>query len=314
MQARAPIAAITVDLDTTPHYHAIHGLPAPPAEGADPIYAVGVSRLLDLFVEARVIGTLFVIGQDVAAPAHHALLTRAHEAGHELGNHTFFHRYDLRHRPVAAQEEDIERGEEAIASVTGAAPVGFRTPGYNLSESLQEILTRRGYLYDSSVFPCPPYYAAKGLIMAARRLGGRPSRSSMTLPQSLLAPITPYHPTPGAFWRPAAAADTPRPLQIPMCLIPGARFPVIGTSLHLLGARGFARALPLLTRAYPKLLQLELHAIDFMDADDPGMAPLAAHQPDLRVSWADKRALYLDVFKQLAAAGYTFAPLASYRR
>ena len=37
MHRRAPIAAITVDLDTTPHYHAIHGLPAPPAGQADPI-------------------------------------------------------------------------------------------------------------------------------------------------------------------------------------------------------------------------------------------------------------------------------------
>lgn len=301
-----PTASITVDLDTLPHYHAIHGLPAPAEGAADPAYEVGVARLLDLFEQEGILGTLFVIGQDVADPAHHALLTRAHRAGHELGNHSYSHRYDLRALSHAEQDEDIARGEEAIASVTGSAPVGFRTPGYNVSETILELLTRRGMLYDSSVFPCPPYYGAKGLIMAARAAMGQPSRSSMTQPETLLAPISPYRPERGRFWR--HDPRSPRPWEIPMALIPGARIPVIGTSLHLLGARGFDAAWPLLRRAYPRLFQLEFHAIDFMDATDPGCAALAAYQPDLRVSWDAKRALYTHVFARLRER-YRFAPL-----
>lgn len=301
-----PIASITVDLDALPHYHAIHGLGAPPAGEPDPAYTVGVARLLDLFEEEGVRGTLFVVGQDVAQPAHADLLSRAHEAGHELGNHTFSHRYDLRTLSHDAQDEDIARGEEAIAAITGAAPVGFRTPGYNVDETILELLTRRGALYDSSVFPCPPYYAAKGLIMAARAAMGQPSRSAMTLPESLLAPIGPYKPERGRFWR--HDPKSPRPWEIPMALIPGLRIPVIGTSLHLLGERGFDAAWPLLRLAYPELFQLELHAIDFMDEHDPGCAALAPYQPDLRVPWATKRARYQHVIARMRRH-YSFAPL-----
>jgi hypothetical protein len=301
-----PIASITVDLDALPHYHAIHGLPAPAPAGADPVYEVGVVRLLDLFEQEGVRGTLFVVGQDTHAPAHSALLKHAHAAGHELGNHSYSHRYDLRMLSHAEQDEDIARGEDAIEAVCGVRPVGFRTPGYNVSETILELLTRRGVLYDSSVFPCLPYYVAKGLVMACRAAMGQPSRSAMTQPETLLAPITPYRPERGRFWR--HDPKSKRPWEIPMALIPGVRLPVIGTSLHLLREAGFDAAWPLLRRAYPTLFQLEMHAIDFMDADDPGCGELAAHQPDLRVPWAVKRARYQHVFGRLRES-YTFAPL-----
>ncbi len=306
-----PIASLTVDLDTLPHYHAIHGLPALWEEvGAlDPAYTVAMPRMLALFEEVRAKATLFVIGQDVAA--HQDLLSQAHQAGHELGNHTFSHHYDLRSRRSIYIEEEIKRAEEAIAAVTGAAPVGFRTPGYNLSASILDILQKRGYCYDSSIFPCPPYYVAKGAIMAARALSGQPSRSAMTQPTTLLAPITPYRPSATALWR--HDPHSARPLEIPMCVVPGARFPLIGTSLHLIGARGFDALYPLLRRAHPDLFQLELHALDFLDAHDPGCAALASAQPDLRVPWPKKRARYVHIFKALGAH-YTLATLADAAR
>jgi hypothetical protein len=298
--APVPVAAVTIDLDTTPHYRAIHGLPAEQreAEAPDPTYLIGVERFLSLCDEHNVKATLFVIGTDTQAPAHRALLERAHRAGHELGNHSWSHRYDLRDRPSDERASELRRCSDALAAITGARPAGFRTPGYNLSDALLTEGARQGFLYDSSVFPCPPYYAAKGLIMAARSLTNNPSRSAMTDPRSLLAPITPYRPERGRWWRhdPHSAL----PWQIPMALIPGARIPVIGTSLHLLGARGFAAAWPLLKMTYKKLFQLEFHAIDFMDASDEGCAEFAEHQPDLRVSWSQKRELYRFVFKKMA--------------
>ncbi|MGM0556139.1 MAG: polysaccharide deacetylase family protein [Myxococcota bacterium] len=290
-------ACITVDLDSLSCYRDIHGL-QPRRSDVDAAYAVGVRRLLDLFARYDIRATLFVIGHDVANPAHAELLAEAVDAGHELGNHTFSHHYDLPERTPSEIEDDIARGEDAIADVTGEGPVGYRAPGYNITSGVYAIISRRGYRYDSSVFPCPPYYGAKAAIMGLQALRGRPSRSAMTPATNLLAPIDAYRPSKTRLWRRDDEANGP--IEIPMALVPGLRFPVIGTSLHLMGRLGFDLVYPLLKRAYPRLLQLEFHAIDFMDANDEGAEDLVDVQPDLRVAWSEKRALYDHVFGRVA--------------
>ena len=92
-----------------------------------------------------------------------------------------------------------------------------------------------------------------------------------------------------------------------MAVIPGVRFPLIGTSLHILGESGFDATYPLIKRNH-RLLNLEFHAIDFMDADDPGMKALVKYQPDLKISWEAKRSLYKHIFST-AARDYRFATL-----
>ena len=289
-------ACVTVDLDGLRCYRDIHGLEPRDAD-VDPAYAIGVRRLLDLFEEHDIRATLFVIGHDVDNDAHADLLSEAAEAGHELGNHTFSHDYALPTRRRSEIEDDIARGEEAIARVTGQRPVGYRAPGYNITDDISDIVRERGYLYDSSVFPCPPYYLAKAGIMGLQALVGRPSRSAMTPARNLLAPIRPYLADDHRVWRPSR--DEVGLAEIPMALVPGIRFPVIGTSLHLLGRRGFDLVFPLLRRTYPQLFQLEFHAIDFMDAHDEGAQDLVDVQPDLKVPWGDKKRLYDHIFERL---------------
>lgn len=306
-----PIAAITVDLDVLEHYRAIHGLAPKPRATFDPTYDVGVRRLLELFESFGIQATLFVVGRDVDQQAHHDLLVQAHERGHELANHTQEHRYNLRSYPPHVRVADIARGEDAIAGVTGKSPVGFRAPGYNIDDPLLETLGQRGYLYDSSVFPCPPYYLAKGGVMASLALRGKPSHSVMTKPQNMFAPTRPYRPRVGQFWR--ADATSALPLEIPMCVVPGVRFPVIGTSLHLMGHAGFRAAYPLLKRHHTSCLQLEFHSIDFMDATDLDEPELVARQPDLKVPWAQKKSLYSFIFETIAR-DYDFASLETFAR
>ncbi|MFW6057580.1 MAG: polysaccharide deacetylase, partial [Persicimonas sp.] len=201
---------------------------------------------------------------------------------------------------------EIARGEEAIEAACGHKPVGYRAPGYNITSDLLAILAARGYRYDSSVFPCPPYYAAKAAIMGWRKLSDRPSRSAMTPARNLLAPIGPYRPARGQLWR--RDDDSGLPVEIPMCLVPGIRFPIIGTSLHLLGRTGFDAVWPLLRKSYDQILQLEFHAIDFMDANDVDAPELTDAQPDLRVSWPEKRELYIHVLQRLRES-YVFSTL-----
>lgn len=296
-------ACVSVDLDGLDCYRAIHGLPASSDDSADAAYTLGVRRLLDFFASENIPSTLFVIGRDTAHPTHRALLQEAHNSGHELANHTFSHPYNLRSLPENVQRAEFSRCEDEIAAITGRPPVGFRTPGYNLDENLLKICRERGYLYDSSVFPCPPYYLAKGAVMSWLAVRGRPSRSQMTRPQTLLSPLQPYVPEPDKFWRaqrlqPGTDA-APGLLEIPVLVIPGARFPVIGTSLHLLKKRGFDAVYPLLRRAQPDIFNLEFHAIDFMDSQDPGVEDLIGIQPDLAIPWEQKRDVYRHVFARV---------------
>lgn len=309
-----PRACLTVDLDSMACYRAIHGLgqgdKATRSVDGDRAYSVGVRRLLDFFGAAQVPATLFVVGSDTEHPAHAQILAEAADRGHELGNHSYSHFYDLPRRPGEIRADEIARAEDAIEQICGRRPVGYRAPGYNISPEILATLAERGYLYDSSIFSCPPYYLAKAAIMGWQKISGRPSRSAMVAPETLLAPLGPYRPSRAQMWRRDPRSDLP--WEVPMCLVPGVRFPVIGTSLQLMGRAGFDAVFPLLRRAHRQLFQLEFHAIDFMDADDlrgaDNAAELIAAQPDLRVSWPRKRAIYRHVISRLRA-DYLFSTL-----
>lgn len=302
-----PRACLTVDLDSLACYRDIHGLDEASDRGADAAYTIGVRRLIDFFADASVPATLFVVGRDAEHPAHAELLGEAVARGFELGNHTYSHYYDLPERSSRTKRVEIARGEEAIERAGGQRPVGYRAPGYNITPDILSIIRARGYLYDSSVFPCPPYYFAKAGIMAWQRLRQRPSRSAMTPLRNLLAPIGPYRPARQQLWRADKSSDAP--VEIPMVLVPGVRFPVIGTSLHLLGEAGFDTVYPSLRAAYDRIFQLEFHAIDFMDADDVDSAALVEAQPDLRIPWQRKREIYTHVIGRLRES-YAFSTLA----
>ena len=80
-----------------------------------------------------------------------------------------------------------------------------------------------------------------------------------------------------------------------MTVLPGTRFPVIGTSMALLGATGVRILGPFLKRM--SFINLEFHAIDLLDADDVPGSPLIGRQPDLARRVQDKRAAYTETFR-----------------
>lgn len=300
-------ACVTVDLDTLQCYRDIHGLDhTMVGHEGDPTYTIGLRRILDLFDELDIRGTFFVIGRDTVVPAHHELLQEADDVGHELANHTHSHYYDLPRRSRNEQQTELARGEGAIASVTGRRPLGFRAPGYNIDRGLLELCRSRDYRYDSSLLPSPPYWLAKSAIMAWKRVRGEPSRSAQTPASNLLAPTTTFRPARDRIWQ--ADEGSSMPVEVPMCVVPGLRIPVIGTSLHLFGIQGFRTLYPLLRRRYRSILNLEFHAIDFVDTSDLEDERLAEHQPDLEIPWARKRELYTAILRTLAD-DYAFAPL-----
>ncbi|MCE7890001.1 MAG: polysaccharide deacetylase [Sorangiineae bacterium PRO1] len=294
------LAAISVDLDEIPNYFAIHGLAPPAGPGANAVYDVGLGRLDDF---ARAHGlplTLFAIGADMAREANARRLRALSEAGHEIANHSLDHLYDLTRRDRTEMWRQVASGITVLEGATGQRPSGFRAPGYTVSDELFAVLAELGVDYDSSVFPCPPYYLAKAVKLGGIRLRGRSSRSVLDRPSVLAAPTRPYR-VGKPYWKRGGGL-----LELPIQVTRGPRLPFIGTTLTLAGAAR-ARWLTRLVLGEP-LVNLELHGIDVLDAGDD-LGALGPHQVDVRVRVADKLAALGAVVETLKAAGSSFTRL-----
>ncbi|HEX9295125.1 MAG TPA: polysaccharide deacetylase family protein, partial [Polyangiaceae bacterium] len=186
------LCAVSVDLDEIPFYHQIHGLAPPDGANAHVVFDVALARIEDFARSFQVPLTFFVIGQTLEREENRTKLRALARAGHEIANHTSAHRYDLTRLDGAAMKAEIEDGQQAIERATGQRPVGFRAPGYTVSDGLLGLLEQAGFLYDSSVFPCSAYWAAKGVAMAVIRARGRRSHSVLDSPNVLRAPTRPY--------------------------------------------------------------------------------------------------------------------------
>jgi peptidoglycan/xylan/chitin deacetylase (PgdA/CDA1 family) len=300
------LAAVSVDLDEIDCYAAIHGLADARAEHGESFHAVydrALPRLLRLFTELDIPATFFAIGRDVARAANPSGLRALAAQGHEIANHSLSHFYDLTRRSREVMEREVSGGADAIAGAVGERPVGFRAPGYTMNDALFEVLARVGVLYDSSVFPCPSYYALKASALGWIRLRGRQSRSVLDHPRVLTAPADPYRI--GQPYARRGSGLVELPIGVTSDL--SGRLPYIGTSVVMAGAKG-ARALTRLAASRP-LVNLELHGIDLADAHDDGLAWLAPHQPDLRVSAAQKELALRAAVQELRARGFTFVTL-----
>lgn len=305
--------AISIDLDGIACYYRIHGLGPPPVELEHVILERALPRAARLFAARGIRVTWFVVGRDAdgeladgraARRASAARLRALAEAGDELGNHSYSHPYELARLPPDDVAREIDGCDRVLRAITGRPPRGFRAPGYDLSPAMLDHLARRGYRYDSSLFPAPGYYAAKAAVMAALAVLGRPSGAVLTDPRALAAPAAPYRPAMAAPWRRGQA-----PLvELPVAVTPWLRLPAIGTSLIVAPPairRRLVRAMA--GRAF---WNFELHGIDFADAEKDGIpGELVARQPDLRVPIADKLARLEQLLDQIAA-GWTLVTLA----
>ncbi|HEY1815892.1 MAG TPA: polysaccharide deacetylase family protein [Kofleriaceae bacterium] len=276
-------ASISIDLDGIACYYKIHGLGAAPAELEHAILERALPRAAALFGKHGVHVTWFVVGRDVETHAPNGVRLKAlADAGDELGNHSYSHPYELARLDARTIDDEIARCDRVLRELSPRVR-GFRAPGYDVSPVMLDVLARLGYRYDSSVFPSPGYYAAKGAVMAALAALGRPSGAVMTNPRLLAAPPEPYRPAMTAPWRRGQA-----PLvELPIATTPWLRVHAIGTSLLVAPAWLRERLVDAMSKR--EFWNLELHGIDFADAEMDGIpGELVERQPDLRIPVAEK--------------------------
>lgn len=304
------LCSISIDLDPIPCYYRIHGLGTPPHELRSLIMRRCVPRYAEILARHGIFATFFAVAEDIDteilggdARASRARVRELVGAGHEIGNHSYSHPYDLARLTAERIAGEIGRAHELLSDAAGKAITGFRAPGYDVSVGILEELGRRGYKYDSSIFPAPGYYALKAAAMGAMAALRRPSGAVLTDPKALAAPADPYRPSPAAPWRHGQSTL----VELPVAVTPRSRTPVIGTSLLI--APNWLRARLLRAVRGRTFFNFELHGIDLADAEEDGIpGELVDRQPDLRVPLARKRRA-LDATLDRLRLDYTFETL-----
>ncbi len=303
------LCSVSIDLDPIFCYYRIHALGESPEALRELVLERCVPRFAELFARRGIRATFFVVGSELdaqaagdSARAARDRIAALAEAGHEIGNHSYSHFYELARLPADRVRDEIGRAHELLSQVAGSVR-GFRAPGYDLSPAMVDEVMSLGYLYDSSIFPAPGYYAAKAAVMGAMALAGVPSGAVMTNPRALLAPADPYRPSPSAPWRRGQATL----VELPIAVTPWVRVPAIGTSLLLAPAWLRARWLEAMRRR--PFFNLELHGIDLADAADDGIpGELVRKQPDLRAPLVRKQRA-LEATLDRLASDYDFVTL-----
>ena len=287
----AATASVGVDVDSLRLYYRIHGLDE--AQATNAAWTVGVPRFLSLFAEVGIPATFYCVAEDLELEDNRDRVRAIAAAGHEVGNHTWRHPYSLTRLSQDEKAAEIREGRQRLETAAGVPVVGFRAPGYNTNATVAAQVLESGHLYDSSVFPCAPYYLAKAGVMGLMGLRGRRSRSVLGTPRVLLAPRDPYPMAQNPHRRRGGGLA-----QYPISVALGV--PLIGTAFTALGmtATRAAVAVGLRTRRH---LTVEFHAVDLMGLNEDGLDPMLGVQPDLKSPVARKHRIFAALLRQLKA-------------
>jgi hypothetical protein len=289
-----PLASLSLDLDNKWSYMKTHG-----DSGWDsfPSYLdVAVPKILDFLKQRNQLITFFIVGQDAALDKNKAVLRSIADAGHEIGCHSFNHEPWLHLYSYEKLDQELAKAEESILDATGQKPVGFRGPGFSLSENTLNVLAKRGYQYDATVFPNVLNPLARAYMFKTSKLTKEQKEQRKALFGTLddaLRPVKPYK------WQLGTETLT----EIPVTTMPVFKIPIHLSYVLYLSI--YSKALAIfyfrvalfmckLTGTAPSIL---LHPLDFIGSED---AKELAFFPGMRISLEDKLSVVDKVLGMLA--------------
>jgi polysaccharide deacetylase family protein (PEP-CTERM system associated) len=148
------INAMTIDVEDYFHVAALAGsVSRDQWDGMEYRAESSTRRLLEVFAQAQVKATFFVLGWVAKRSPH--LVREIEAAGHEIASHGWSHKlvYDQSREEFTRETRD---SKSLLEDITGHAIDGYRASTYSItSRSLWalDILCELGFKYDSSIFP-----------------------------------------------------------------------------------------------------------------------------------------------------------------
>ncbi len=186
-------------------------------------------------------------------------------------------------------------------------PTGLRSPGWNIGDDAVAILLRRGYLYDSSIFPTSLTPLLKFLHWRTMAKRDAPDRTTLGQLAYMLAPATPYKTSKHSLLR----RGNDGIVELPVTVTPVVRLPFFATFLLSTGFRLFENSYRLL-KAARRPIQFQFHLSDFVDYRNPLLAdqvPIPGQGQYVPKALLMPLAEKLDLFQRaidLIAQDYTF--------
>lgn len=110
-------------------------------------------RLMDLFDEAQVKATFFVLGW--VADRNKSLIKEIAQRGHEVASHGYSHQLIYNQSHAVFREETI-RSKLLLEDIVQAPVRGYRAASYSITKDslwALDIIAEAGFEYDSSIFP-----------------------------------------------------------------------------------------------------------------------------------------------------------------
>lgn len=203
-----------------------------------------IPRILKLLKKYHAKATFFIVGKFARDKIIADKIREIYQEGHEIANHSSTHNKFLSDMVTKDMLDEIKITDDILSNIIQNKIIGFRAPGYVLSDKLLDIVKSCGYLYDSSLNTSWVYY----LVKLAWYIFNSKDRELLKL-QPLKHCFLPDKPF---YWRGI--------YEIPMSIVPFASFPFQGLLLN----KNYK-----LTKFFYNLLknnnklQLELHEIEF---------------------------------------------------
>jgi len=73
-----------------------------------------------------------------------------HNRGHEIAHHSYTHQNPAE-QSLDEEEQDMVKAIEAIKSITGKKPKGYRSPASDFSDNTLNLLEKHGFIWESSM-------------------------------------------------------------------------------------------------------------------------------------------------------------------
>jgi hypothetical protein len=187
------VCSVTVDVDSLNSNFKGFGLKK--SEYSYSEFERGINNIIDFFNLYDVRGTFFFVARDLEISKNARLIPEIASKNHEIASHSYSHPQGFRYISTEQKEYELRESKRILEELSGREVIGFRSPGWNISEDTLPILRRTGYRYDSSVFPTFIAGILKVLHYWAMRKRDRLTRTTMGHLYYAFSPTIPYHPS-----------------------------------------------------------------------------------------------------------------------